>query len=52
MNIQTVYNEYTLEVEFTGTLEQCQEYIANYGGGWSALAIRDASPEEVEVNLL
>lgn len=34
-----VYNRYTIEVEFEGSIEKCHDFIANYGGGWWALEI-------------
>lgn len=42
-----VYNEFTLEVEFTGTNDECVEFIANYGGGWSALKIAKATKKDI-----
>lgn len=39
---QVVYNKYTGEELFKGTPDECQNFIANYGGGWAALDIRPA----------
>jgi hypothetical protein len=36
--------------EFTGTRDECQEYIANYGGGWMALKMREATKDEIELS--
>lgn len=38
--IYEVYNPYTNESEFEGSYNECQYFISNYGGGWSALNIR------------
>lgn len=46
----TVYNEYTNEEEFTGTPDECQEFIANYGGGWTVLKTKPAN-ESVPANV-
>lgn len=40
---QTVYNTYTSEELFEGTYEECQEYIGNYGGGYTALSIKPST---------
>lgn len=46
----TVYNEYTHEEEFTGTPDECQEFIGNYGGGWTVLKTKPAN-EGVPTNV-
>ena len=48
MILYTVYHAYTGDGEFTGTADECQDYIANYGGGWTALSTRMATAFEKE----
>lgn len=43
----TVYNPYEGQ-EFTGTDEECQQFIADYGAGWSVLETRPATKDEIE----
>jgi len=44
----TVYNFFTNEEEFTGTHDECQDYIGNYGGGWTALEIKPAPSTNID----
>lgn len=44
---EVVYNTYTGEVLFMGTPDECQQFIANYGGGWAALNTRQATQNEI-----
>lgn len=43
----TVYNKYTNEEEFTGTFDECQTYLGNYGGGWAAMDIKPANEKHL-----
>ncbi len=43
-----VYNMYTEEIEFTGSIDECEIFIANYGGGWAALRLRSKGNSEFD----